>query len=146
MRATARVIARAAPAAQGRATDGPHHAGESGYWRRRAGAAPSTAVRRHSTVLRLITSARWRMAAMRTATAFRSAARTTLRPTSSWNRLRTGALVREQNHGAAKVALLRKSAGELAVGLRIVAREEREARRNGPGLAPTTCGRSGRGR
>jgi hypothetical protein len=83
---------------------------------------------------------------MRTPTAFRSTARTTLRPTSSWNRLLTegGVRPRELPHGAAEVALLRKSADELAVELRIVAREEREARRNGPGLAPITCGRSRR--
>ena len=67
----------------------------------------------------------------------------TLRPTSSWNRLLTGAFVREIRHDAAEVALLRQCADELAVGLRIVAREYREARR-GPGLAPITCGRARR--
>ena len=41
---------------------------------------------------------------MRPATAFCSAARTALRPTSSRNRLRTGAFPREQRHGTAEVA------------------------------------------
>ena len=80
-------------------------------------------------------------------TAYRSAGPTTLGPPLARTDLAVGWVrLREQRHDAAEVALLRQSADDLAVELRLVAREKRDARRGGPGLAPTTCGRSRRGR